>query len=125
MTWILFRFVISYILFIYKRPTVYTRWFQAWGTDDYAKEERFNFCVVFTISLCILELKQMLLSLLFQIPSMKLGTRYTGSERSWSKLTFEYDLPNAEVSADKDESQNYIKVKSSLVCHHLHGHLLL
>ena len=37
-TWLLFRFVICYILFIYKGLTLYTRWFQALGTDDYAKE---------------------------------------------------------------------------------------
>ena len=50
--------------------------------DDYAEDGdqgRSDFCVVFTISLCALELKQTLISLVFQIICFEI--RYTGSEK--------------------------------------------
>ena len=48
--------------------------------------------------------------------------------KSYLKLTFEHEfhnIPNSEDSAAKDDSHNYIKVKSPIVCHLLRNRLLL
>ena len=59
--------------------------------DDYAKvggREKSYFCVVFTMSLCMLKLTQMLISLLFQV-ILKLRKQ---ALKSYLEITCEYQL---------------------------------
>ena len=75
-------------------------------------EKRSDFYVVFIMSLCTLGLKQLLISLLFQII---LGVHVL---RSYLKLICEYELhslPNKIVDGAKDNGENYNKVRPALV----------
>ena len=86
--------------------------------DDYAKNGgpgRSDFYVVFTMSLCALGLKQLLMSLnhMALISSVH-------ALRSYLKVISEYELhslPNKKVSGAKDHGKNYIKVRLPLVRH--------
>ena len=73
-----------------------------------ADQGRPDFCVVFTMNLCALELKQMLIS--FKLDKQAL--------RSYLKLTCEYELhilPNTKVSAAKGHGKNYMEVIVSVI----------
>ena len=85
----------------------------------------FDFYVVFTMSLCALGLKQLLITLLFQIihTALILGVH---AVRSYLNLIREYELrslPNKKVSGAKDHGKNHIKVRRSLVRHLLRNRL--
>ena len=86
-----------------------------------ADNGRSDFCVVFTMSLCALESKQMLISL----AALKLGTQ---SLRSYLKVSCQYDVhifPNTKVTIAKDHGENYMKVRPALVRHLLSNRLYL
>ena len=86
-----------------------------------ADQGRSTFYVAFTMSLCALALKQLLIVNKVAISNhtaFMLGVR---GLRSYLKLISEYELhslPNEKVSGAKDHGKNYIKVKPPLV-HHL------
>ena len=90
---------------------------------------RSDFCVVFSKSLCALQLKQTLISLLFQIAisnhaAFKLDMQ---APRSYLRLIYEYELyilANKKVSTAKDHGKSYIKDGQPLLCHFLHYGLL-
>ena len=74
---------------------------------------RSDFCVVFTMSHCALELKRMLISLPFEVIRLliKLDKQ---TLKGCLKLTCEYEfhiLPNTKVSATEDHGKNYKKVR--------------
>ena len=78
-----------------------------------ANQERYDFCVIFTMSLCALESKQTSISLLY----FKLGIQ---APRSYLRLTCKYErhiLPNTKVTSAKDHGKNYMKVRQPLVGH--------
>ena len=84
-----------------------------------ADQERFDFCVVFTMSLCALESLTKVNK--FTIPThmvLKLGLPALGS---YLKPTCEYELyvlSNTKVNAAKDHGESYMKIRPPLV-HHL------
>ena len=79
---------------------------------------RSDFYIVLTMSLCVLESKQMLISLLFQvIQFLKLGTQNLGS---YKRLTCEYELDilsNTKGSLAKDHGENNMKLRPFLARH--------
>ena len=87
---------------------------------------RSDFYVVLTMSLYVLESKQMLIS--FAILShavLKLGTQNLGS---YMKLTCEYEvdiLSNTKVSLAEDHGENYMKLRPFLARHLLRNCLFL
>ena len=90
-----------------------------------ADQRRSGFCVVFTISLCALELKQTLISLPIEV--IRLFKLDKQAPRSYLKLTCEYELhilPNTEVRTIKDHGKSYMKVRPPMVRHLLHNRLL-
>ena len=84
-----------------------------------ADQERSDFFVAFTKSLCALELKQTPTHK-FAVSSctaLKLGKQIF---RSYFQLIFEYELhilPNTKVGAVKDHGKNYMKVRPPLARH--------
>ena len=90
-----------------------------------ADQGRSAFNVVFTMSLCALELKQLLISLLSANYMALISGVY--APRSYLKLICDYKLnrlPDKKVSGANDHSENYINVKPPLVHHLLHNRLL-
>ena len=88
-----------------------------------ADQGRSDFYVVFTMGLCALGLKQLLVSLLNHTVLI-LGMH---ALRSYLMLICEYELhslPNKKVSGAKDHGKNYIKVRPLLVRHLLRNRLL-
>ena len=90
-----------------------------------ADQGRSDFYVVYTMSLCVLELKQTLISLLFQIhTALKIDLHTLGS---YLRLMCEYEpyiLPNKKVSAAKDHDKNYMGDRPALVHRLLRNGLL-
>ena len=90
-----------------------------------ADQGRSDFYAVFTMSLSALGLRQLLISLLFQIIQALILCVH--ALRSYLKLICEYELhslPNKKVSGEKDHDENYIKVRPPLVSHLLRNRLL-
>ena len=79
---------------------------------------RSDFYVVLTMSLRVLESKQMLISLLFKvIQFLKLGTQNLGS---YMRLTCEYELDilsNIKGSLAKDHGENNMNLRPFLARH--------
>ena len=87
-----------------------------------ADKGRSDFYVVFTMSLCALRLKQLLISL--NHTALILGVR---ALRRHLKLICEYELhslTNKKVSGAKDNGRNHIRVRPPLVRHLLRNRLL-
>ena len=83
-----------------------------------ADQRRSDFCVVFTMNLCALELKKDLNG--SAISHHMALTLDVNAPRSNLKLIYEYKfhiLPNKNVCAAKDQGKNYTKNRPSLVCH--------
>ena len=80
-----------------------------------ADQGRSDFCVVFAMSICALELKK-------NINKCAISTHTAlnlriHALRSYLKLTCECELltlSNAKVSAAKDHGENYMRVKSAI-----------
>ena len=102
-------------------------WWDIETIDDYAENGgpvRSDFYVVFTMSLCALGLKQLLISLLFQIIRLWLGVH---ALRNYLKLICEYErhsLLNEKVSGATVHGKNNINVRPHLVRHLLRNRLL-
>ena len=83
-----------------------------------ADQRMFDFCAVFTMSHCALELKKNVNKFaIWSRTAIKLDIQ---ALISYLKLTCEYELhiqPNTEVSAAKDHGKNYMKVRPPLVRH--------
>ena len=87
-------------------------------------QERSDFCVVFTVSLCALGPKNVHMFSFSNHASLKLGIHVL---RGYLRLTCEYELhilPNTKVSAAREHGKNYIKLRPSLICHLLRNRLL-
>ena len=71
--------------------------------DDYIRDGgpgEVRFCVALVMSLCQLELKQILISLLFQV--IKALNLAINALRSYLKLTSEYELHTLPYTEDSD-----------------------
>ena len=84
-----------------------------------ADKGRSDFYVVFTMSLCALRFKKTFLNKLaiLNCTALKLGVQ---ALRSYLKVTCKYELyilPDTIISAAKDHSKNYMKVRPPMVCH--------
>ena len=93
-------------------------------TEKMAGQGWSDFYVVFTMSLCALGLKQLLISLLFQ--TILVDIRSVHVLRSYLKPICEYELyslPNKKGSGAKDHGKYYIKDRPSLVRHLLRNRL--
>ena len=90
-----------------------------------ADQDRYDFFVAFTMSLCALESKQTLNKFAISTHiALKLGIQALGSYLK-QKCEYELDIiPNTKVGAAKDHGENYMKVKPHLVRHLLRNRLL-
>ena len=89
-----------------------------------ADQGRSDFCVVFTMNLCALELKQTLIVCISSHTALESGKQ---TLRNYLKLTCEYQfhtLSNEQVSAAKDDGESYMKIRPPLVHHLLRNRLL-
>ena len=80
-----------------------------------ADQERSDFCVVFTMSLCTLKINVNNFAISTRT-ALKLSIQALGS---YLKLTGEYELhilSNTKVDAAKDLGKNYMKIRAPLVC---------
>ena len=91
-----------------------------------ADKGRSDFYVVFTMSVCALGVKQLLICLLFQI--IRLRYHVCMLSEANLKLIYEcelHSLPNKTASGAKDHGKNYIKIRPPLVRYLLRNRVLL
>ena len=89
-----------------------------------AEHKRFDFRVVFTMSLCTLELKQKLICLLFQVAQQINCSSEKLFEADFQIWALYLTNSNTKVSAAKDHGENSMKVRPPLVHHVLCSRLL-
>ena len=86
-------------------------------TRKMVDQGRSDFCIVFTMSLCALELKQTFRK--FAISNHTAFTLGFQTLRSYLELTYEYELhllPNTKVSAIKDHGENFFIIYLEHAC---------